>query len=91
MPSPFEAEIGTTGMPSSDSILLMSTDPPLPRISSIMLRASTMGTLSSISCIVRYRPRSMLVASRMLMTPFGFSSRMNSRETISSLVYGESE
>ena len=70
---------------------LMLTEPPLPRSSSIMFSASTMGTFSSMSCIVRYRPRSMLVASRILMMPEGFSSRMNDRETTSSRVYGDSE
>ena len=37
----------------------------------IMFRASTMGVSSSISCIVKYRLRSMLVASTMLMMPVG--------------------
>ena len=52
-PSPRTAEMGTTGMPSSCSISLMRTEPPLPRTSSIMFRANTMGTSSSISCMVR--------------------------------------
>ena len=40
-----------------------------PSTSSIMLSASTMGIPSSMSCIVRYRLRSMFVASTMLMMP----------------------
>ena len=44
-----------------------------------------MGVSSSISCIVKYRLRSMLVASTMLMMPVGFSPMMNCRVTISSL------
>ena len=51
MPSPFEAEMGTTGMPSSCSISFTRTVPPLPSTSSIMFRANTMGTPSSISCM----------------------------------------
>ena len=60
--------------------------PPLPRTSSIMFRATTMGTFSSMSCMVRYRFRSMLVASTILMMPSGCSLMMKSRVTISSLV-----
>ena len=40
-------------MPSMASILLMRTVPPLPRTSSIMFSASTMGVSSSMSCMVR--------------------------------------
>ena len=43
----------------------------------IMLSAMTMGRSSSISCNVRYRLRSMLVASMMSMMASGRSSRMN--------------
>ena len=39
----FDAEMGTTGMPSSFSISFTWMVPPLPSTSSIMLRASTMG------------------------------------------------
>ena len=73
-------------MPSMASILLMRTVPPLPRISSIMFSASTIGVSSSMSCMVRYRFLSMLVASTILMMPVGFSPMMNCRVTISSLV-----
>ena len=59
-------------------------EPPLPRTSSIMFSASTIGTSSSISCMVRYRLRSIFVASTMLMMPVGFSLRMNRRDTRSS-------
>ena len=52
-PSFFAAAIGTTGIPRSSSISLILTEPPLPRISSIILSASTIGTFNSISCIVR--------------------------------------
>ena len=78
-------------MPSMASILLMRTVPPLPRISSIMLSASTIGTSSSISCMVKYKLRSMLVASTMLMMPSGFSPMINCLVTISSLLYGDIE
>ena len=77
--------MGTTGMPSIASISLMLMVPPLPRTSSIIFSASTMGVSSSISCIVKYRLRSMLVASTILIMPVGFSPMMNWRVTISSL------
>ena len=73
------------------SIRFTSIVPPLPWTSSIMLSASTMGLSSSISCIVRYRLRSMFVASTMLMMAFGCSSSMYWRLTSSSGLYGESE
>ena len=80
-----------TGMPSSFSISLTSTEPPLSRTSSIMFRASTIGTSSSISCIVRYRFRSIFVASTILIMPFGCSFNTKFRVTISSLEYGDME
>ena len=61
-------------MPSIASISLMLMVPPLPRTSSIIFSASTMGVSSSISCIVKYRLRSMLVASTMLMMPVLFAN-----------------
>ena len=53
MPSFFAAEMGTTGMPRRSSISLILMEPPLPFTSSIMFSASTMGTSSSMSCMVR--------------------------------------
>ena len=91
MPSFLDAEMGTTGMPSSFSISFTSMVPPLPSTSSIMLSASTMGIPSSMSCIVRYRLRSTFVASTMLMMPRGFSSSRKRRVTTSSLEYGDME
>ena len=90
-PSFFAAEMGTTGMPSSASSSFTRTVPPLASTSSIMLSASTMGIPSSMICMVRYRLRSILVPSTMLMMPSGFSSSRKSRVTISSLEYGDSE
>ena len=86
MPSFFEAEIGTTGMPSACSSAFTLIVPPFWRTSSIMFSASTMGMFSSISWQVRYRLRSMFDASRMLMMQFGLLRSRNSRVTISSLV-----
>ena len=85
-PSFFMALMGMTGMPSMRSISLMRNEPPLPSTSSIMLRASTMGMSSSMSCMVRYRLRSIQEPSTMLMMPSGWLRSMNSRLTISSLV-----
>ena len=91
IPSFFTAEMGTTGIPSSASSSLILIDPPFADSSSIMFKASTIGMLSSISCSVRYRLRSMFVASTMLMIAVGFSLMRKSRVTTSSLEYGESE
>ena len=85
-PSPLEAVMGTTGIPRAVLSLCTSTVPPLAYTSSIMFSASTMGTFSSRSWSVRYRLRSILVASTMLMIPSGFRFRIKSRETISSWV-----
>ena len=84
-PSFFAAEMGTTGTPSSASMRLMSTAPPLPRSSSIMFSATTVGMPVSSSCMVRYRLRSMLVASTILMMARGRSFNTKSRLTSSSL------
>ena len=64
--------MGTTGMPRSSDSFCTSMVPPLARTSSIMFNASTIGTRSSSSCSVRYRLRSMFVASTILMMPSGF-------------------
>ena len=53
IPSFFAAEIGTTGIPRSSSIWFTKTAPPFCLTSSIIFSASTMGTSSSISCMVR--------------------------------------
>ena len=71
MPSFFAAEIGTTGMPRISSNSLTRMEPPFARTSSIILRASTTGIPNSMICMVRYRFRSMLVASTILMIPSG--------------------
>lgn len=80
------AEIGITGICRISSISLIRMEPPFFSTSSITLRASTMGTSSSMSCMVRYRFRSRFVASTILIMALGFSSRINFRDTISSLV-----
>ena len=78
--------MATTGTPRRCSMRLMSMLPPLAATSSIMFRATTMGTSISRSCMVRYRFRSIFVASRILMIALGFSRMTKFRETISSLV-----
>ena len=64
--------MGTTGTPNSFSMPFTSTEPPLEVTSSIMFRATTMGMCISNSCTVRYRFRSIFVASTMLMMAVGF-------------------
>ena len=53
MPSPLAADIGITGTPNWRSSSLILIEPPLTLISSIILSATTIGILSSISCMVR--------------------------------------
>ena len=83
-PSFLAALMGTTGTPKALDIFWISTEPPLPVSSSIILRATTVGMRSSSSCKVRYKFRSMLVASTMLMIPSGLPPSTKSRVTISS-------
>lgn len=90
-PSFFTALMGTTGMPRAALSFSTSTVPPLARSSSIMLRARTVGTCSSRSWRVRYRLRSIFVASTILMMASGFSWMIKSFVTISSCVYGRRE
>ena len=85
------AEIGMTGTPSKASISFISIEPLLPVSSSIILSATTIGMSVSRSCIVRYRLRSIFVASTILMIACGFSLRTKLRDTISSFVYGDIE
>ena len=56
-----------------------------------MFSATTMGMPISSSCMVRYRFRSMLVASTMLMMALGLSCSTKFRDTISSLLNGDME
>ena len=91
IPSFFAAEIGTTGIPSICSSSFTRIVPPFARTSSIIFSASTIGIPSSMSCIVRHRFRSKFDASTILIMPLGLPSIRNSRVTISSLEYGESE
>ena len=53
MPCSLAAEMGTTGTRSSRASSSVSTVTPLAAASSIMLRATTMGMLSSSSCRLR--------------------------------------
>ena len=90
-PSFLAADIGTTGTPNMDSIPFTSIVPPFPVTSSIILSATTIGIFISRSCIVRYRLRSILVASTMFIIASGLSSSTKLRDTISSLLYGDIE
>ena len=56
-----------------------------------MFSATTMGMPISRSCMVRYRFRSILVASTMLMMALGLSCKTKFRDTISSLLKGDME
>ena len=83
-PSFFAAEMGTTGMPSLSDRPFISTEPWFPKSSSIIFSASTKGFPISMSCRVRYRLRSIFVASAMFMMTSGFSFIIKSRVTFSS-------
>ena len=79
------------GTPSMASMVFTSIEPRLPTSSSIIFSAMTMGIPISSSCMDRYRLRSMLVASTMLMMAVGLSCSTKLRETISSLLKGDME
>ena len=85
-PSFLLAEMGTTGMPSASSRHFISMLPPEAVTSSIIFSASTIGSPNSITWSVKYRLRSMLVASTMLMTASGLPCIRKSRVTTSSAV-----
>ena len=85
IPSFFAAEIGITGIPKSSSNLLIIMVPPFSLTSSIILSASTIGISNSISCIVKYKFLSMLVASTIFIIPRGLWFKRNSLVTTSSL------
>ena len=73
IPLPFSAEISTTSQPSffaSFSTWILS---PFFSTRSIMLTAITTGIPSSISCVLRYRFRSILVPSTIFRIASGFS------------------
>jgi len=90
-PSFLAAEIGMTGTPSNSSIKLTLIAPWLLVTSSIIFNATTIGISISKSCIVRYKLRSILVASTILIIAVGWSCSTKLRETISSLLYGDIE
>ena len=72
-PSPFSALMLTTSHPRASPSLPRSIVSPLFRTRSIMLTATTTGIPSSMSCVVRYRLRSMFVPSTMFRIASGFS------------------
>ena len=73
IPVSFRAEISTTGQPSfSASFATLILSPFLFTIS-IMLTAMTTGIPSSISCVLRYKLRSMLVPSTRFRIASGLS------------------
>ena len=86
MPWFLAALMGTTGTPRALLSFFTSMLPPLPVSSSIMFRAITVGTCNASSCKVKYRFRSILVASTMLMMASGLEPKIKSRVTISSWV-----
>ncbi len=72
-PVPLSAEVSTTSQPSASPSFRMSITSPFLRTTSIMLMAMTVGIPSSMSCVVRYRFRSILVPSTMSIMASGFS------------------
>ena len=72
-PSPFRALMLTTVQPRASPSLFRSIWSPFLRTRSIMFTATTTGRPSSMSWVVRYRLRSMLVPSTMLRMASGLS------------------
>ena len=73
IPVPFSADISTTSHPNSLLSLSVCILSPAFSTRSIMLTAITTGIPSSMICVDRYRLRSMLVPSTMLMIASGLS------------------
>ena len=73
IPVPFRAEIVTTSQPSFFFSLSICIVSPFFSTISIMLTAMMTGIPSSRICVVRYRLRSILVPSTILMIASGFS------------------
>ena len=73
LPSPLTALVSMIWQPSASESFLTSILSPFLRTISIMLRAMTIGTPISSSWVVRYRLRSRLEASMMLIIESGCS------------------
>ena len=73
LPSPLTALVSMIWQPSASESFLTSILSPFLRTMSIMLRAMTIGTPISSSWVVRYRLRSRLEASMMLIIESGCS------------------
>ena len=78
------AETAMQGTSSAAEKAAVSMCPPPARISSAILKATTVGSPRLRSCSVRYSPRSAAVQSMMLITASGRSSVRKSRVTSSS-------
>ena len=87
----FSAEVSMIGQPSFLDSAFTSMLMPFFFRRSHIFKAITTGIPVSISCVVRYRLRSMLVASTKSTMTSGFSFKIKSRVTTSSSVYGERE
>ena len=90
-PSPLRALICRQGQPSPLPNFSRSMLSPLFRTRSIMFTATTTGSPSSISWVVRYRLRSILVPSTMFKTTSGGSRTRQVLATTSSGEYGDRE
>ena len=71
----FNAEISTTGTPSFSCKALASILSPFFLTTSLIFKATTTGTSISKICVVKYKFLSKFVASTMLITQSGFSSK----------------
>ncbi len=74
IPSPFNALISTTTHPKALLIFFKSISSFCFLTTSIIFKATTTGIPSSVSCVVKYKFLSMLVASTILIIASGFSS-----------------
>ena len=71
----FNAEISMTGTPSLLSNAFASIVSPFFLTTSLIFKATTTGTSISSNCVVKYKFLSKFVASTMLITQSGFSSK----------------
>ena len=75
-PSPLTADVSIISQPSCSESFFVSMRSPFFLTISIMFNAISTGMPISVSCVVRYRLRSMLDASTRLTTTSGRSSMM---------------
>ena len=90
-PSLRKADKDITLHPNSFSSPFKSISSPFFLTKSIILMAKTIGISNSNNCVVKYKLRSILVPSTILINASGRSFTRYCRATTSSILYGDNE